>query len=72
MSPWWTRAGTGCVHCTLREANDRGFECLLVADACASGDVEAHRAAVHMTTVEDGVFGAVAEADAVVSALARS
>jgi nicotinamidase-related amidase len=60
-----------CVHCTLREANDRGFECLLVSDACASGDVEAHRAALHMTTVEDGVFGVVAETDAVVAALGR-
>ena len=60
-----------CVHCTLREANDRGFECLLAADACASGDVEAHRAALHMTTVENGVFGVVADTDAVVAALAR-
>jgi len=60
-----------CVHCTLREANDRGFECLLVSDACASGDPEAHRAALHMTTVEDGVFGVVADTDAVVAALGR-
>jgi nicotinamidase-related amidase len=60
-----------CVHCTLREANDRGFECLLVADACASGDPEAHGAALRMTTVEDGVFGVVADTDAVVSALGR-
>jgi biuret amidohydrolase len=60
-----------CVHCTLRDANDRGFECLLVGDACASGDAEAHRAALHMTTVENGVFGVVAETDAVVAALAR-
>ena len=60
-----------CVHCTLREANDRGFECLLAADACASGDAEAHRAALHMTTVEDGVFGVVADTDAIVAALAR-
>jgi biuret amidohydrolase len=60
-----------CVHCTLREANDRGFECLLVSDACASGDAEAHRAALHMTTVEDGVFGVVADVDAVLAALGR-
>jgi nicotinamidase-related amidase len=60
-----------CVHCTLREANDRGFECLLAADACASGDAEAHRAALHMTTVEDGVFGVVADTDAILAALAR-
>jgi nicotinamidase-related amidase len=59
-----------CVHCTLREANDRGFECLLAADACGSGDAEAHRAALHMVTVEDGVFGAVATVDDIVAALA--
>ena len=60
-----------CVHCTLREANDRGFECLLARDACGSGDAEAHRAALHMVTVEDGVFGALADVDAIVTALDR-
>ena len=58
-----------CVHCTLREANDRGFECLVARDACGSGDPEAHRAALHMVTVEDGVFGALADVDAIVAAL---
>jgi nicotinamidase-related amidase len=60
-----------CVHCTLREANDRGFECLLARDACGSGDTEAHRAALHMVTVEDGVFGALADVSAIVAALDR-
>jgi nicotinamidase-related amidase len=60
-----------CVHCTLREANDRGFECLLASDACGSGDAEAHRAALHMVTVEDGVFGALAPVSAIVAALQR-
>ncbi|MEZ5830430.1 MAG: isochorismatase family cysteine hydrolase [Dongiaceae bacterium] len=60
-----------CVHCTLREANDRGFECLLARDACGSGDAEAHRAALHMVTVEDGVFGTLADVDAIVAALDR-
>lgn len=60
-----------CVHCTLREANDRGFECLLARDACGSGDAEAHRAALHMVTVEDGVFGAVTDVAQIVDALAR-
>lgn len=59
-----------CVHTTLREANDRFYECLLVEDACASGDAYAHAAAVHMVTVEDGVFGCVAEVAAVEAALA--
>ena len=60
-----------CVHCTLREANDRGFECLVARDACGSGDVEAHRAALHMVTVEDGVFGALADVDAIVAGLEK-
>ena len=59
------------MHSTLREAVDRYFECLLIEDACASGDADAHAAAVHMVTVEDGIFGAVASADAVVAALRR-
>jgi len=58
-----------CVHSTLREATDRYFECLLIEDACASGDAYAHAAAVHMVTVEGGIFGAVATADAVVEGL---
>lgn len=55
-----------CVHSTLREANDRGYRCLLIDDACASGDPYAHQAAVYMTTVEDGVFGVVSNAAEVV------
>ncbi len=61
-----------CVHCTLREANDRHFECLLIEDCCASGDAYAHAAAVHMVTVEGGIFGAVANAEAVVAGLKRT
>ena len=60
-----------CVHTTLREACDRNFQCLTIADACASGDQYAHEAALHMVTVEDGVFGALAESGAVLAALAR-
>jgi nicotinamidase-related amidase len=60
-----------CVHSTLREAHDRNFQCLLIEDACASGDAYAHAAAVHMVTVEDGVFGAVATAADVIDGLNR-
>jgi nicotinamidase-related amidase len=60
-----------CVHTTLREACDRNFQCLTISDACASGDQYAHEAALHMVTVEDGVFGALAESGAVLEALAR-
>lgn len=58
-----------CVHCTLREANDRGFECLLARDACGSGDADAHRAALHMVTVEDGVFGMLADVETIIAGL---
>jgi len=60
-----------CVHTTLREAADRNFQCLLVEDACASGDAYAHAAAVHMVTVEDGIFGVVATTADVLHGLER-
>jgi nicotinamidase-related amidase len=58
-----------CVHTTLREAVDRKYQCLLVKDACASADAYAHAAAVHMVTVEDGIFGVVSTVDDVVAGL---
>ncbi|CDX46577.1 Isochorismatase hydrolase [Mesorhizobium plurifarium] len=58
-----------CVHTTLREACDRNFQCLTISDACAGGDRYAHEAALHMVTVEDGVFGALADSEAVIAAL---
>ena len=59
-----------CVHTTLREAVDRKYQCLLVQDACASADAYAHAAALHMVTVEDGVFGVLATLDDVLRGLA--
>src|SRR5262249_42532862 len=56
-------------HPTLREAVDRNFQCLLIEDACASADRYAHEAAIHMVTVEDGVFGTVARSADVLGAL---
>jgi nicotinamidase-related amidase len=61
-----------CVHTTLREAVDRKYQCLLVADACASCDAYAHEAAIHMVTVEDGIFGVVASTDQVVAGLTKA
>ena len=58
-----------CVHTTLREANDRNYQCLLVEDGCASGDAYAHEAAVYMTTIEGGLFGVVAKAKDVIAGL---
>jgi len=50
-----------CVHTTLREANDRGFECLLLTDATAALDKEVHNAAVKSVQLSGGIFGAVAD-----------
>lgn len=61
-----------CVHTTLREATDRKYQCLLVEDACASCDTYAHEAAIHMVTVEDGIFGVVSTVDDVIAGLAAA
>ncbi|PDQ17927.1 cysteine hydrolase [Mesorhizobium sanjuanii] len=60
-----------CVHTTLREACDRNFQCLTISDACASGDRYAHEAALHMVTVENGIFGALTDSSAVIAGLSQ-
>jgi nicotinamidase-related amidase len=59
----------GPVHSTLRSANDRGYECLLVADACSYDNAATRDAAISSVEMSGGIFGAVGTTRAVIDVL---
>lgn len=58
-----------CVHTTVREANDRGFKCLIPSDCCASYNPEFHAVSLRMFAAQSAIFGWVTESHQVVNAL---
>ena len=49
-----------CVNTTVREANDRGFRCVVLSDCCASYFPQFHEAGLAMIKAQGGIFGSVA------------
>lgn len=58
-----------CVSSTMRDANDLGFDCILVSDACAAATQRLHDSFLESVKMEGGIFGAVAETENVLTAV---
>ena len=61
-----------CVHTTVREANDRGYECLVLKDCVGSYFPEFQRIGIEMIKAQGGIFGWVSNSDLAISALANT
>lgn len=59
-----------CVHTTMREANDRGYECIILEDCCGATDLGNHLAAINMVKMQGGVFGAISDSKRFLEGLA--
>ncbi|MGB7086686.1 MAG: isochorismatase family cysteine hydrolase [Phormidesmis sp.] len=58
-----------CVHTTMRDANDRGYECLMLSDCTGATDYGNYLAALKMIKMQGGVFGSVADSQALIEAI---
>ena len=58
-----------CVHTTVREANDRGYRCIVAGDCCGSYFPEFHEVALRMVKAQGGIFGWVSDSKKILSAL---
>jgi len=61
-----------CVNTTVREANDRGYDCLVAADCCASYFPEFHDAGLRMIRAQGGIFGWTADSAEIIAALPQT
>jgi biuret amidohydrolase len=61
-----------CVHTTVRDANDRGYRCIVAADCCASYFPELHQVALRMIAAQGGIFGWVSDSGRILRALAAT
>jgi nicotinamidase-related amidase len=59
----------GAVQCTLRDANDRGYECLLLSNATASDVFRDHEDQVHTLSLAGGHYGSIATAEQFLAAI---
>ncbi|WP_199288832.1 biuret amidohydrolase [Pseudanabaena mucicola] len=60
-----------CVHTTMRDANDRGYECLILSDCTGATDYGNHLAALKMVEMQGGVFGAVSDSESLITAITQ-
>jgi nicotinamidase-related amidase len=61
-----------CVHTTVREANDRGYRCIVPADCCGSYFPEFHEVGLRMIAAQGGIFGWVSDAPRILDALGET
>ena len=58
-----------CVHTTVREANDRGYRCIVAGDCCGSYFPEFHEMGLKMIKAQGGIFGWVSDSSAILEAM---